>query len=149
MAVWGIGAGPSASPTVEDDQTFRPTVVVRRGDGQGSGTVIASKPGTTIVLTAAHVVRGDGPVTVEAHRFNMGLEARTPHDGWPVRLIGEVAAKDVAGDVALVRIKGRTAMPYVARFVAAGDEPDPGTTVISLGIDGGTGSKAGRRASVT
>ncbi len=77
-------------------------------------------------------------MTVEAHRFNMGLEARTPHDGWPVRLMGEVAAKDVAGDVALVRIKGRTAMPYVARFVAAGDEPDPGTTVISLGIDGGT-----------
>ncbi len=138
LAACSIAAGPAALPTAEDDHTFRPTVIVRRGGGQGSGTVIASKPGLTLVLTAAHVIRGDGPVIVEAHRFNMGLEEKTPRDGWPVKLVGEVAAQDVAGDVAVVRVKGRSAMPFVARFVAAGDEPEEGALVVSLGVDGGS-----------
>ena len=47
----------SGSSIASDDWTFRPTVVVRRGTSQGSGTIIASVDGETLVLTAAHVVR--------------------------------------------------------------------------------------------
>ena len=49
-----------------------PTVVVRRGTSQGSGTIIASVDGETLVLTAAHVVKAEGPVLVELHRYNLG-----------------------------------------------------------------------------
>ncbi len=60
-----------------DDWTFRPTVGVRRATSQGSGTIIASVDGEALVLTAAHVVRDSGPIYVELHRYNLGLE-RTP-----------------------------------------------------------------------
>src|SRR5206468_7425107 len=34
----------------DDDATFRPTVIVRKGNSQGSGTVIASVDGETLIL---------------------------------------------------------------------------------------------------
>ena len=55
-------------------RTYRPTVVVRRGTSQGSGTIIASVDGETLVLTAAHVVKAEGPILVELHRYNLGME---------------------------------------------------------------------------
>lgn len=131
LAAGAVGAGP------EDDRTFRPTVIVRRGDAQGSGTVVASVAGETLVLTAAHVVQGSGAVEVELHRFNLGLERSLPAEGWPVRLPGAVAAADPAGDVAVVRVAGRRALPFVARLAAVGDEPGPGAVVTSIGVDGG------------
>jgi len=135
LAPPALGAGPM--PVPGDDLTFRPTVIVRGGDGQGSGTVIASVPGEALVLTAAHVVRGTGPVRVELHRYNLGLERTRPADGWPRTLAGEVAAADPAGDVAVVRLRGCPTLPYVARLTAAGDEPGRGAAVTSLGVDGG------------
>ena len=68
-------------PKPSDDSTYRPTVMVRRGTSQGSGTIIASVDRETLVLTAAHVVRGQGPIVVELHRFNLGVERKTPGDG--------------------------------------------------------------------
>src|SRR5512144_797860 len=65
---------PADRPVPADDGTFRPTVLIRRGTMQGSGTVIASVEGETLVLTAAHVVRGPGELRVELHRYNLGLE---------------------------------------------------------------------------
>src|SRR3712207_6307971 len=59
-----------------DDGTFRPTVLIRQGPAQGSGTVIASVAGEALVLTAAHAVRGSGEVLVELHRYNLGLEGK-------------------------------------------------------------------------
>src|SRR5262245_3387813 len=61
-------------PLESDSLTFRPTVLIRRGSSQGSGTIIASLDADTLVLTASHVVRGTGPIQVELHRYNLGIE---------------------------------------------------------------------------
>ena len=133
-------AGPKKGkePSTGDDLIFRPTVIVRKGTGQGSGTIIASVDGETLVLTAAHVVREAGPIGVELHRYNLGVEQAIPRGGWPVTLPAEVAASDPAADVAVVRIRGRPALPFVARLGAPGDEPGPEALVTSVGIDGGS-----------
>jgi S1-C subfamily serine protease len=131
--------GPAANPSLpEDDRTFRPTVVVRRGASQGSGTVIASVPGETLVLTAAHVVTGEGgSPSVEVHRYNMGVERALPARGWPVVLQAEVAAADPAADIAVLRVRGRAELPFVATLAPVGDEPRRGAVVTSVGIDAG------------
>ena len=75
---------PSKVVLPSDDWTFRPTVMVRRGTSQGSGTIIASIERETLVLTAAHVVQERGPIAVELHRYNFGLERSRPAPGaWP------------------------------------------------------------------
>ena len=142
-ALWGAAAtaaGPrpvSKGEATGDDLIFRPTVIVRKGNGQGSGTIIASVEGETLVLTAAHVVRETGPIGVELHRYNLGVEQAIPRGGWPLTLPGEVAAVDPAGDVAVVRVRGRPALPFVARMGAAGDQPGRGAVVTSVGVDNG------------
>ena len=88
-----------------DDWTFRPTVVVRRGPSQGSGTIIASVEGETLVLTASHVIRESGPISVELHRYNLGLERMpAPPGAWPRPIAAELAAIDRAADLAVLRI---------------------------------------------
>lgn len=122
-----------------DDWTFRPTVMVRRGTSQGTGTVIASVDGETLILTAGHVVRGHDPLIVELHRYNLGLENRSVGGPWPRALSAEVAALDAAADVAILRVGGMTALPYVARILDADDRDSPENwlTVTSVGIDRG------------
>ncbi|WP_165219913.1 S1 family peptidase [Aquisphaera insulae] len=122
-----------------NDRTFRPTVLVRRGTSQGTGTIIASLEGETLVATAGHVIRGDGPIQVELHRYNLGLEKTPATPGkWPRRLEAEQAAIDPSADVAILRIRSRVALPYVARIVQPEEEPAADVQVTSLGIDLGT-----------
>ncbi len=79
-----FGSGLRRAPVPWDDETYRPTVVVRRGTSQGSGTIIASVDGETLVLTASHVVKTDGPIFVELHRYNLRMEGRAATPGaWP------------------------------------------------------------------
>ena len=144
-----IGAGPQSGLTPADDLTFRPSVIVRKGLGQGTGTIIASTDGETLILTAAHVVNEPGLLGVEVHRYNLGVERSIRRGGWPVTIAAEVAASDDAADVAVVRVRGRPAFPFVARLAAPGDEPKSGAVVTSVGVDGGASSKAGRRPSAT
>src|SRR3954471_5678387 len=68
------------SPKPGDDVTFRPTVMVHKGKAVGTGTVISSLEGETLVLTACHVIDEPGPLTVDLNRFNLGLE-RTREGG--------------------------------------------------------------------
>lgn len=134
-------AAPAASPVrrdsvrAGDDETFRPTVVVRRGTSQGSGTIIASDAEQSLVLTAAHVVRDEGPLAVELHRYNIGLE-KTARGTWPLVVEAEVAASDSAADVAVLRFKKPSPVPFVARLYDAdpGAIP-PGSPATSLGVD--------------
>jgi S1-C subfamily serine protease len=127
------------APVPWDDGTYRPTVVVRRGTSQGSGTIIASVDGETLVLTAAHVVKTAGTTLVELHRYNLGLERKRAAPGvWPRVRKASVAAVDNAADLAIVRITKMAALPYVARLADEEDEPSPDTTVISIGIDLGS-----------
>ncbi len=122
-----------------DDWTFRPTVLVRRGGSQGSGTIIASIDGETLVLTAAHVVKERGPITIELHRYNLGLERSTSPPGvWPRPIEASVAATDPAADLAILRIEKIAALPYVARLAPDDREPSSNSLVTSIGIDLGT-----------
>ena len=127
---------PAKTVLPSDDWTFRPTVMVRRGHFQGSGTIIASVDGETLVLTAAHVVGESGAVHVELHRYNLGLE-RTPATpgAWPRSIEAAVAAIDRAADLAVLRVEGLGALPYVARLAPPRREPLVDSTVTSLGID--------------
>lgn len=134
-----IAASPAADrPRPADDWTFRPTVIIRKGNAQGSGSVIASVRGETLVLTAAHVVEERGPLKVELHRYNLGLERDRAGANWPRSVAAEVVAADVAADVAVLRIKDLSPLPYVARLAVQGPEPPRGTVVTSIGIDLGT-----------
>src|SRR5207249_11236854 len=128
-----LGADPpraaSDRPVSADDDTFRPTVMIRRGPAQGSGTVIASIEGETLILTAAHAVQEPGELLVELHRYNLGLEGRDVPGPLPWRLHAELAVSDVDADVAIVRIRGAPALPYVARLGVGAADPPPGTVV--------------------
>src|SRR4051812_29954209 len=105
-----VAAAPATDrPLPGDDRTFRPTVLIRKGAAQGSGTVIASADGDTLILTAAHVVEERGPLRVELHRYNLGLERSTPPRGWPRSVAAEVVAADAAADVAVLRIRSMPA----------------------------------------
>lgn len=123
-----------------DDWTFRPTVMVRRGTSQGTGTVIASVDGETLVLTAAHVVRGRDPLIIELHRYNLGLENRDAPGPWPRVIPAQVAASDPTADVAILRVRKMEALPYVARILDSGKDgaPEEWSSVTSVGIDLGS-----------
>ena len=124
-------------PPLLDDLLFRPTVIVIRGTSQGSGTVIASSPGETLVLTAAHVLESDAEPFIEVHRYNLGLERRRRPEGWPKKIPAKVVAIDSASDVAVLKIAGFQAMPYVATVAPGPAEAEPETVVTSVGIDRG------------
>jgi S1-C subfamily serine protease len=148
IAAWVVasgGAEPTSRPSelrtrarqplASDNLTFRPTVLIRKGNSQGSGSVIASVNGETLVLTVVHVVQEPGDLTVELHRYNLGLERRNAGGTWPRVVQAEIVAQDADADVAILRIRGMVALPYVARLAEGEDEPAPGTAVTSLGID--------------
>jgi S1-C subfamily serine protease len=126
-------------PVAADNWTFRPTVLVRRGTSQGSGTIIASIDGETLVLTAAHVVRDPGPIVVELHRYNLGMERSSAATGrWPRSVRATLVANDTAADLAILGIEKMRALPYVARLARDHAEPPARSTVTSIGIDLGT-----------
>ena len=117
----------------------RPTVQLRNGNKRGSGTVIASIADETWILTAAHVVDKATDLKVELHRFNFGskLTGLTEGGGWPRLVTATVAATDPDSDVALVRIKGMKALPFVAHLDPDAGEPTQGEVMTSVGIDRG------------
>ncbi len=143
--IWGnlaVGDDRNDAARPDDDLTIRPTVIVRRGSGQGSGTIIASVEGETLILTAAHVVRDSGPIQIELHRYNLGVEQAMPAGGWPVVVGAEEAGSDPLADLAVVRVRGKPALPFVSRLAATGDEPKRGALVTSVGIDNGNRLRA-------
>ncbi len=150
----GLGAGfpataaPGQSPpgprdqgrirSKTDDLTYRPTVLIRRGGSQGSGTIIASVEGESLVLTASHVVAEAGPIAVELRPYNLGLErSRGGAGAWPRRVSAHLAAIDRAADLAILRIVDLEALPYVARLSHSRSRREPvvDSTVVSIGID--------------
>jgi S1-C subfamily serine protease len=122
-----------------DNLTFRPTVLVRRGSSQGSGTIIASLEGETLILTAAHVIRGRGPISVELHRYNLGVEQQPSIPGrWPRQVVAETVASDNLADLAILRLRDMIALPFVARLGPEVAEPASNAGLTSVGIDLGS-----------
>ena len=101
--------------------------------------MIVSVPDATWILTASHVVDNANDLKVELHRFNFGsrITGLTEGGGWPRLVPATVAAIDRDGDVALVRIKGMKALPFVARLDPDAGEPTQGEVMTSVGIDRG------------
>jgi S1-C subfamily serine protease len=131
------GLEAADAPRPGDDATFRPTVMVRRGKSLGTGTIIASVEGETLILTASHVVAATGPIVVELYRYNFGVERVQNLAGYPRRIEAELIARDLDTDLAILRIRGQLAFPYVAR-IARGDAPPAiGTRVTTIGFDRG------------
>jgi S1-C subfamily serine protease len=116
---------------------LRPTVQIRNGKVRGSGTILLSAPGETLILTAAHVVHDQAGLQVELHRYNLGgpIAGLTEGGGWPRLVPATLVVADVASDVAVVRISGMAALTYVARFDPAAEEPAKGDVLTSVGID--------------
>lgn len=122
-------------PTRADNQTFRPTVKIRKGSSSGTGSVIGAIPGEALILTAAHVIDGPGEPLIELHRYNLGVERNQPGVGWPKFVKAAVIAADAEADVALLRVSGLTTLPYVARLSDEAGEIRPGEHVVSVGVD--------------
>ena len=97
--------------------------------------MIASIPGETLVLTASHVLDAEGPTSIEVHRYNLGLEKRRSSAGFPRTIPARIVAIDRASDLAVLKVSGFEAMPYVARLALGGTEAPPGLAVVSVGID--------------
>lgn len=134
----------AAPPLAEDQLTpqqlniIRATVVIKGGPNRGSGTIIASVKGETLILTAWHVVSGQDQPVVALHRYNLGLErtARAP-GRWPQEHPATVVASDKDCDLAVLRIKGLRTLPHVATLEQNGYGPLRGQKVASVGITGG------------
>lgn len=126
-------AGAAANET----GLLRATVQLRNGNGRGSGTVIASSAGETLIVTATHVVQGAKALQVEIHRHNLGsrIMELTEGGGWPRLVRAEIVVEDPDSDLALVRVRGMVALRYVARIDPKAVEPSKGDTMTSVGID--------------
>ncbi len=128
---------PLDNPVPGDDAIYRPTVMVRKGPALGTGVVIASVEGETLILTAAHVVEDPGPLYVELFRYNFGWERSRSVTGFPRKWGAKVAALDRDTDLAVLRVGGQLALPYVARIAEMADPILPGAAVTSIGFDRG------------
>jgi len=128
---------PLDVPLPGDDATYRPTVVVRKGSALGTGTIIASVEGETLILTASHVVEESGPLHVELFRYNFGLEHARSVKGFPRKVGASIAARDRNTDLAILRVGGQLKLPYVARIAMSSRPIAVGSAVTSIGFDRG------------
>jgi S1-C subfamily serine protease len=135
LASWPALA--SDAPRPGHDATFRPTVLVRQGKSLGSGTIIASVEGATLILTASHVVDGSESIYIEVNRFNLGLEKTRSSAGFPRKLAAKLVAREVDADLAILWVKGELAFPYVARLGPGEAPPAEKTGVMTIGFDKG------------
>jgi len=99
-----------------------------KGRSYGTGTVILSVPGETLVLTCGHLFEGSarkGKTTVEF----FGSSER-------VRLAGELVARDAEADLSIVRVTTNQVFP-VAPVATKSFVPQPGQPASSVGCDNG------------
>ena len=137
VAASARAGGPADAPVPGDDATYRPTVQVRKGPAVGTGTIVASVEGESLILTASHVLDEAGPLHVELNRYNFGWERSRSAAGFPRKVAATVAARDRDADLAVLRIRGQLRLPYVVR-VAPGSRSVPvGAPVTSIGFDRG------------
>lgn len=137
LAAPGRAGEPVDAPLPGDDATYRPTVLVRKGPALGTGTIIASVEGESLILTASHVVDDPGPLHVELFRHNFGWERSRSAAGFPRKVAAAVATRDRDADLAILRVRGQLALPYVARLAPASRSLAVGSPVTSIGFDHG------------
>ena len=106
---------------------IRAAVRVRTPGGMGSGVILSSVPGRTVIATAAHVVRGSQTVTVDLFR-DFGVKTYT----------ATVAAVTDTTDLALLTVAANT-LPLPAALGAENTAVSLGDTVFGIGCSGGAG----------
>jgi hypothetical protein len=115
-----------------DQSLIQKSVRIVVDDGKsrsfGTGTVIRSVPGETIVLTCAHLFQGVSKHAKTSVEF-FGSTNR-------VRLAGEVLARDSEADVCLMRVTSDQAFP-TARVAGKSAMPAAGQATSSVGCDNG------------
>ena len=105
---------------------IRSCVRIRTPGGIGSGVILSSVPGRTVIATAAHVVRGAAQITVDVFR-DSGVEQYS----------ATVATANDTTDLALLLVVGNK-LPLPD---AIGSEAQPvgGDVVFGVGCSGGRG----------
>lgn len=107
---------------------------IRVNDGSrthyGSGTVIESQPGRSVILTCGHIFRDlSNDATIEVDVFN-GANAK------PQTILGQVLSVDPKADVGLLVITPERRLPTI-RLCSAKNGPAPKDRVVSIGCGGG------------
>lgn len=125
-------AGLAKSGKTADGELMRRSVRIvveePKGRSYGTGTVIQSVPGETLVLTCGHLFEGParkGKMTVE---FFGSSE--------PVRLAGELVARDADADLSIFRVVTSQVFP-IAPVASKAFVPAPGQSALSVGCDNG------------
>jgi S1-C subfamily serine protease len=105
---------------------IRAAVRVRTSGGTGSGVILSSVPGRTVIATAAHVVRGESSVTVDLFR-DFGVKAYTA----TVSIVNDTT------DLALLTVvANKLPLPSV---IGANASPATGDVTFGIGCSGGAG----------
>lgn len=99
-----------------------------KGSNFGSGTIINSVAGRTIILTCGHVFRG--------LTKNGSIEVDVFDDGEFKRYAGRLIKYDMKADVGLMSIETKTPLPAIS-LAAAKDAPQIGDAIFSIGCGGG------------
>ena len=94
----------------------------------GSGTIVSSKPGRTVIATCGHLFRDMEPgVSVEVDFFR---------NGQPVRTLGRCLAFNLKSDVGLVEVPTESTWPS-APVATTTQAPGDDESVVSIGCSGG------------
>jgi S1-C subfamily serine protease len=106
---------------------IRAAVRIRTPGGMGSGVILSSVPGRTVIATAEHVVRGSQSVTVDLFR-DFGVKT------YPAT----TATINTDHDLALLLVASNT-LPLPAALGAENTAVSLGDTVFGIGCSGGRG----------
>lgn len=128
------GASPDWQRRCEDRlsgrnswRPIRAAVRVRTPGGIGSGVILSSEPGHTVIATASHVVRDEPSVTVDLFR-DFGVKTFS----------ATVAAVNNTTDLALLAVASNT-LPLPAAIGSDTSAVSLGDTVFGIGCSGGRG----------
>ncbi len=121
----------AVSPDDSMPSTVRLRVRDSGGQNYGTGTIIESRPGQTLVLTCGHLFRQASTgqqVGVEVDLFPQGGKVET--------LVGQVVAYDLEADVGLVSVPSQQPLP--ATPLASPRKPlQVGESLVSIGCSKG------------
>lgn len=106
---------------------IRAAVRVRTPSGIGSGVILSSVPGRTVIATAAHVVQGSQSVTVDLFR-DSGVKS----------FAASVSIVTDTTDLALLTLASTLPLPAVIG-ASAGAPPATGDVTFAIGCSGGAG----------
>uniref|UniRef100_A0A7C2NVV6 Thioredoxin domain-containing protein n=1 Tax=Schlesneria paludicola TaxID=360056 RepID=A0A7C2NVV6_9PLAN len=124
-------ADPKSQPATSNTAAVHARLRVKDQGGTnfGSGTVIDSRIGRTLILTCGHLFRDLKPgAMVEVDIFDSAMKPET--------LNGQIVDFDLAADVGLVAIPTRTALP-AAKIASLNRALQAGERVSSIGCSGG------------